>query len=132
MEHKTLRELIGTIHIDESNLNHISKTKAINGTLLIEIERVANTYAEQQNGYLNEEIDDLEQEVDDCDHDFRQLQKKYETLSTEHAKMLEMLEEALQHIDDLKEGDSAPFALRSFEDKARELLSFIKKGGSDE
>lgn len=41
------RELINTIIINEANFDYIAKTKIINGTLLTEIERVMDTYAQQ-------------------------------------------------------------------------------------
>ena len=44
----TKREIIKTIHVDRANLEHISKTGNINGTLLIELERIMNQYAEQE------------------------------------------------------------------------------------
>lgn len=43
-----IRDLIKTIHIDKSNLEHIAKTGVINGTLLIEIERVFEDYAQEK------------------------------------------------------------------------------------
>lgn len=48
-EQKTaeLRDLIETIHINKANLDNISEYKIINGTLLIELERVAKEYARQ-------------------------------------------------------------------------------------
>lgn len=42
------RELIKTIQINKANLEHIAKTGNINGTLLIEIERVMAEYAQSQ------------------------------------------------------------------------------------
>lgn len=42
-----IRELINTIKIDAGNLEHIAKTGKINGTLLIEIERVMTEFARQ-------------------------------------------------------------------------------------
>ena len=42
------RDLIKTIHVDKANLEHIAKTGNINGTLLIEIERVMTEYSQQQ------------------------------------------------------------------------------------
>lgn len=42
------RDLIRTIRLDSANLDHISKTGKINGTLLIEIERVMSEYANAQ------------------------------------------------------------------------------------
>ena len=42
------RELIKTIAVIPSNLEHIAKTGIINGTLLVEIERVMEAYAAQQ------------------------------------------------------------------------------------
>jgi len=45
---KTKRELINTITIIPSNLEYIAKPGSfINGTLLLEIERVMNEYADQ-------------------------------------------------------------------------------------
>ena len=44
----TKRELIKTISIVKGNLSHIESTGNINGTLLIEIERVMQQYAEQE------------------------------------------------------------------------------------
>ena len=41
------QELIKTIIIDEANLEYIAKSKTINGTLLVEIERVMDIYAKQ-------------------------------------------------------------------------------------
>lgn len=41
---KTKRELIKSIKICKANLDHISETGRINGTLLIEIERVMEEY----------------------------------------------------------------------------------------
>jgi len=43
------KELIKSIHIDKANLEHIAKTGNINGTLLIEIERVMEEYAKTCN-----------------------------------------------------------------------------------
>lgn len=45
---KTKKELIESISIIDGNLSHIESTKIINGTLLIEIERVMEQYAQQQ------------------------------------------------------------------------------------
>lgn len=42
------RELINTIKIDAANFEFIAKTGKINGTLLIEIERVMTEYARNQ------------------------------------------------------------------------------------
>jgi hypothetical protein len=44
----TKRELIKTISIIQGNLSYIEKTGKINGTLLIEIERVMEQYAQQE------------------------------------------------------------------------------------
>jgi len=44
----TKREFIKTISIVQGNLSHIEKTGNINGTLLIEIERVMEQYAQQE------------------------------------------------------------------------------------
>ncbi len=44
----TKRELIKTINVNEANFEHISKTKAINGSLLIDIERIMQVYADQE------------------------------------------------------------------------------------
>ena len=44
----TKRELIKTISIVQGNLSYIEKTGNINGTLLIEIERVMDQYAQQE------------------------------------------------------------------------------------
>ena len=62
------RELIKTIAVIPSNLEHIAKTGIINGTLLVEIERVMETYAAQQSKMPTEE--DIGEEV---------LSKHYET-----------------------------------------------------
>ena len=62
------RELIKTIVVIPSNLEHIAKTGIINGTLLVEIERVMETYAAQQSKMPTE--DDIGEEV---------LSKHYET-----------------------------------------------------
>jgi len=43
------RELIKTIAVIPSNFEYIAKTGIINGTLLVEIERVMEAYAAQQN-----------------------------------------------------------------------------------
>ena len=40
------RDLIGTIYVNEANFNHIKDTKHINGTLLLEIERIMEEYYE--------------------------------------------------------------------------------------
>ena len=45
---KTKEELIKTIHVDKSNLEHIAKTKNINGALLNEIRRVMEEYKNQR------------------------------------------------------------------------------------
>ena len=45
---KTKRDLIKTISIVRGNLSHIESAGNINGTLLIEIERVMEEYAQQQ------------------------------------------------------------------------------------
>ena len=45
---KTKKELIESISIIDGNLSHIESTKIINGTLLIEIERVMEQYAQEQ------------------------------------------------------------------------------------
>lgn len=45
---KTRRDLIKTIIIDKSNFEHIAKTGNINGTLLIEIERVMEEYSSKK------------------------------------------------------------------------------------
>jgi hypothetical protein len=45
---KTKRELIKSIFIAGGNLEHIAKTKNINGTLLGEIERVMEEYKNQK------------------------------------------------------------------------------------
>lgn len=50
---KTRRDLIRTISIVPGNLSHIESTGMINGTLLIEIERVMVEYAQQQVNNLN-------------------------------------------------------------------------------
>ncbi len=42
------RELIKTIAVIPSNFEYIAKTGIINGTLLVEIERVMEAYAAQQ------------------------------------------------------------------------------------
>lgn len=42
-------------------------------------------------------------------------------------KALELLKNALSHIEDLKSGDYAPFPLRSFEDDVKDLLNRAKK-----
>jgi len=44
----TKRELIKTISIVKGNLSHIESTGNINGTMVIEIERVMQQYAEQE------------------------------------------------------------------------------------
>ena len=43
-----MRDLIKTIVVNRANLEHIAKTGNINGTLLIEIERVCEEYHNQQ------------------------------------------------------------------------------------
>ena len=53
------RELIKTIAVIPSNLEHIAKTGIINGTLLVEIERVMEAYAAQQ----SDEIAELKKSV---------------------------------------------------------------------
>lgn len=53
------RKLINTIKIDAANLEFIAKTGKINGTLLIEIERVMTEYARQQ-------VNGLERSSDKC------------------------------------------------------------------
>ena len=50
------RELIKTIAVIPSNLEHIAKTGIINGTLLVEIERVMEAYAAQQSKMAPESI----------------------------------------------------------------------------
>ena len=40
-----MEDLIKTIHIDKANLDYISETGVINGTLLAEIKRVMREYA---------------------------------------------------------------------------------------
>lgn len=50
---KTKRDFIKTISIMHGNLSHIESTGNINGTLLIEIERVMEEYAQQQVKNLN-------------------------------------------------------------------------------
>lgn len=51
------RELINTIKIDAANLEFIAKTGKINGTLLIEIERVMTEYARKQANGLERSSD---------------------------------------------------------------------------
>jgi len=46
------RKLIKTINVDKANFEHIAKTGNINGTLLIEIERVMKEYAKQESAEL--------------------------------------------------------------------------------
>lgn len=41
-------ELILSIKIEPSNLEHIAKTGKINGTLLVEIRRILNSHAQQE------------------------------------------------------------------------------------
>ena len=62
------RELIKTIAVIPSNFEYIAKTGIINGTLLVEIERVMEAYAAQQSKMPTE--DDIGEEV---------LSKHYET-----------------------------------------------------
>ena len=50
---KTKKDFIKTISIVRGNLSHIESTGNINGTLLIEIERVMEEYAQQQVKNLN-------------------------------------------------------------------------------
>ena len=45
---KTKRDLIKTIHVDQANFQHISQSGRINGTLLIEIERIMEEYASKK------------------------------------------------------------------------------------
>lgn len=53
------KELIKTIIIDKANFEHIAKTGNINGTLLIEIERVMTEYVARLNEMAHEAyIDD--------------------------------------------------------------------------
>ena len=42
---KNARDLIDTIKVDKANLEHVASTGKINGTLLVEIERVMKEYA---------------------------------------------------------------------------------------
>jgi len=61
----TKRDLIKTIHCDRSNLEHIAKHQRINGTLLIEIERIMQEYANQQLKVceVNKRVLELEKEL---------------------------------------------------------------------
>lgn len=45
---KTKRELIASIVNNKANLEHIAQTGNINGSLLIEIEKVMQNYADQE------------------------------------------------------------------------------------
>ena len=52
------RELIKTIAVIPSNFEYIAKTGIINGTLLVEIERVMEAYAAQQKSEIKMPTED--------------------------------------------------------------------------
>ena len=59
------RELISTIIVEKSNFEYISKTGIINGTLLIEIERVMEQYHESRMKEIPEITDEeIKEELD--------------------------------------------------------------------
>jgi len=72
------RKLIKTINIDKANFEHIAKIGNINGTLLIEIERIMDEYAKQESSELLEALNTVFDLIDrgvlvrdvSKDHDF--------------------------------------------------------------
>lgn len=64
-----IRDLIKTIHVDKANFEHIAKTGVINGTLLLEIERVLDESLQELRRHkinLRKENDELRQRLVDA------------------------------------------------------------------
>jgi hypothetical protein len=65
------RDLIKTIHVDRANFNHIASSGRINGTLLIEIERVMAEHAQKQSTELLKALkgllNDFKSHIGECD-----------------------------------------------------------------
>ena len=64
-----MRDLIKTIHVDKANFEHIAQTGVINGTLLLEIERVLHENSQELKRHkinLFKENDELRQRLIDA------------------------------------------------------------------
>jgi hypothetical protein len=107
MKTLTLEEAIKSIHVDKANLQHIAETGKINGTLLTEIKKVLDLYAQSKQAEALSEIEKLKEDkrealkiVESIEKDFadlRLLKSKYEDrcfqLESQNKELMEALKQ---------------------------------------